>query len=344
MNAALESSAMRIDARPPRGAAADGAAPLAAGPASAAPVGRGLHRLACLHVFATSCLIAFGASVTSNDAGLAVPDWPATYGHLNPLAPYLRGLVSGLIALEHNHRVFAMGVGLLTIVLLVAILRQPAASEVRRLAWGLLFGVCVQGAFGGLTVLWKLPAAVSILHGMVAQAFFCGTIVVAYRLSGEWRERARDSADALSPESVAIRGAARWFVAVCAVQLFFGALVRHTVAKERVPTFGDLPVVLHMAFALAVLAALGNLTARTMAASQVDARLRRTVLTVAAAVMVQLLLGLLAVATRTDPLVTVLHVVTGAAILGAASLAALRSDRLAVREGASGDLAAGGTP
>ena len=332
MNAPPDSSAIRIEAHAPVGAAA--AAPAAAAVAGVDAVstaGRGLHRLACVHVLATFCLIAFGASVTSNDAGLAVPDWPATYGHLNPLAPYLRGLVSGLIALEHNHRVFAMGVGLLTIALLVAVLRQPAAPAVRRLAWVLLVGVCVQGGFGGLTVLFKLPAAVSILHGMVAQAFFCGSIAIAYLLSAERRDQAAASSRPLAIEALAIRSAARGFVVACVVQLFLGALVRHTVAKSRVPTFGDLPVVLHMLFALAVRVALVHLVARLVASAGVDARTRRAALGAGAAVMVQLLLGLLAVATRTDPLVTVLHVITGAAILGTACLVALRADRLGER-------------
>lgn len=323
MTVPSDSSSIRLEANAPGGAAA--------APAAAVGAGRGLHHLACWHVLATFCLIAFGASVTSNDAGLAVPDWPATYGHLNPLAPYLRGLVSGLIALEHNHRVFAMGVGLLTIALLIAVVRQPATPTVRRLAWVLLVGVCVQGGFGGLTVLFKLPAAVSILHGMVAQLFFCGSIAITYLLSAEWRERQVACSRALTHEAAAIRAASRGFVVACVVQLFLGALVRHTVAKSRVPTFGDLPVVLHMLFALFVLLALGYLVARVTVSAAVDARLRRTVLFAGAAVMVQLLLGLLAVATRTDPLVTVLHVITGAAILGTAALAALRADRLGER-------------
>lgn len=305
------------------------AAPIAA---SAAPQsGRRLHRFACLHVFATFCLLAFGASVTSNDAGLAVPDWPATYGHINPIAPYLRGMVRGLIALEHNHRVFAMAVGLLTIALLAGIFRTQPAGIARRLGVILLVGVCVQGGFGGLTVLLKLPAAVSIVHGMVAQTFFCLSIATAYVLSAEWRGRAGHVLHRLTSEAASLRGSARFAVAILFIQLFFGALVRHTVAKSRVPTFGDATVLLHMGFALVVLVAVGNLVARLTAAVGADARLRRTALTLAALVMGQLLLGLLAVATGTDPLITVLHVITGAAILGTSVLAALRADRLGER-------------
>jgi len=291
-----------------------------------------LHRFAQFHVFATFCLLAFGASVTSNDAGLAVPDWPQTYGDLNPLAPYLRGVVRGLIALEHNHRVFGMVVGILTIVELAWILRTVRATAVRRMAWALLVGVCVQGSLGGATVLGKLPAAVSIAHGMVAQGFFCLSIATAWRLSAEWRDAEPQVArGAPTAAACTLRRAALLVVAVVAGQLFLGALVRHTVAKTRVPLFTDVPVVLHMGFAAVVLFAVGAFVARVSAAAAVDPRVRRAALLQGGLVMAQLLLGLLSVATRTDPLVTVLHVITGAALLGTAVLAALRATRLAER-------------
>jgi cytochrome c oxidase assembly protein subunit 15 len=291
-----------------------------------------LHRFAQFHVFATFCLLAFGASVTSNDAGLAVPDWPTTYGEINPIAPYLRGLVRGLIALEHNHRVFGMVVGLLTIVEFGWILRTVRAPRLRRLAWVLMVGVVVQGSLGGATVLGSLPAAVSIAHGMVAQGFFCLSIATAWRLSAEWRDAEPQVArGAPTPAALSLARAALLVAVAVACQLFLGALVRHTVAKTRVPEFTDLPVVLHMAFAVVVLAAIGTFVARVSVAAAVDARVRRAALLQGGLVAAQLALGLLSVATRTDPLITVLHVITGAALLGTAVLAVLRSRRLAER-------------
>ena len=297
----------------------------------ALPPSAARHRFACFHVFATFCLLAFGASVTSNDAGLAVPDWPTTYGDLNPIAPYLRGLVSGLIALEHNHRVFGMVVGLLTIVLTAWLWRAGESRMLRRLGVVLLAMVCVQGALGGLTVHMKLPAAVSIAHGMLAQTFFCLSIVTAWLVSREARTardaRAHGSA-AAAP--AAFYGAARFAFAVVYLQLFLGALVRHTVAKWRVPTFGDVPVVVHMVFALVVLLAIGRLVALATVTDGLDGRLVRPSFALAGLVFVQLLLGLFAVATRTDPLVTVLHVITGAAILGTSCLVVVRARSLAL--------------
>ncbi len=293
----------------------------------------GRHRFACFHVCATFCLIAFGASVTSNDAGLAVPDWPTTYGDLNPIAPYLRGLVSGLIALEHNHRVIGMVVGLLTIALCVWIWRTAETTLVRRLGVILLVAVCVQGGLGGLTVHMKLPAAVSIAHGMLAQSFFCLSIATAYLLAGEARAAGGSIARG-SPTAAARslqRSAAHVFIAVF-LQLFFGALVRHTVAKWRVPTFGDTPVLLHMLFALVVLLVVGRFVAKVTSESPPGSRLSAPAIALAALVLAQLLLGLFAVATRTDPLVTVLHVITGASILGTSLFTWLRSHRLAARE------------
>ncbi|MSR47601.1 MAG: hypothetical protein EXS13_11160 [Planctomycetes bacterium] len=289
----------------------------------------GLLRFTRLHVATTFALLAFGASVTSNDAGLAVPDWPTTYGDLNPLAPYLRGLVTGLIALEHNHRVIGMVVGLLTIVQFAWIRSATRDPLVRRLAWTLLVLVCVQGGLGGLTVHMKLPPAVSILHGMTAQAFFCLSIATAWRLSREWQASARNATAPVSAEATSLRRLAKFVLLVVFLQLFLGAIVRHTVAKQRIPQFGDLAVVVHMAFGLAVVVVIGAFVARLTASAEAHPRLRNGGLLLGALVLVQLLLGLLSVATRTDPIVTVLHVITGAAILGTALLCVLRSQRLA---------------
>jgi len=71
-----------------------------------------LHRYALLTAAATFCLILAGALVTSHEAGLAVPDWPLSYGQLMP--PMV-----GNIFWEHGHRMVATFVGLLTIGLAV---------------------------------------------------------------------------------------------------------------------------------------------------------------------------------------------------------------------------------
>lgn len=294
---------------------------------AAAPARRAWrHRFACLHVVATFVLLVAGASVTSHDAGISVEDWPTSLGHLNPLAVHLRGLMHGLVAIEHGHREVAMLVGLLTIVLAAWMWVTAERPAHRVLGSLLLAGVIVQGVLGGITVKLRLPPAVSVAHGMLAQTFFCLSIATAFVLSAEWR--APRAAVAASAARGLRRAALVAFGAVYA-QLFLGALVRHTVAKWRVPTFLDAAVAVHAAFAAVVVAAIGLLVATVVARHGGRPRLLRPALALAALVLVQALLGVLAVVTRTDPLVTVLHVVTGAAILGVCTMLALRAFRVA---------------
>ncbi len=119
-----------------------------------------------LHVF----LLIAGALVTSNDAGLSVPDWPLSYGSLLP--PMVGG-----IFYEHGHRMIASFVGLLSIVLAVWLWRVESRRLGERwLRWlgvAALGAVVAQGMLGGITVLFFLPPAVSSAHATLAQLFFC---------------------------------------------------------------------------------------------------------------------------------------------------------------------------
>ncbi len=78
------------------------------------PYHRGLHRFAVFTACATLVLIVAGALVTSNDAGLSVPDWPTTFGSF-----YKMPRMVGGVKYEHGHRMVAEFVGLLTIILAV---------------------------------------------------------------------------------------------------------------------------------------------------------------------------------------------------------------------------------
>jgi cytochrome c oxidase assembly protein subunit 15 len=311
---------------------------------------RALHRFACIHVLATFVLLIAGARVTSNDAGISVVDWPSSLGFFNPIAVHLRGLMHGLVAIEHGHREIAMVVGLLTIVEAIWLWRT-GEQTLRTLGVLLLIGVLVQGGLGGLTVKMKLPPAVSIAHGMLAQSFFCLSIataallaprgataaLLAPRASGSTTSRPGSTgASSAGLEQtgaratfLALRRASVVTMAIVFGQLFLGAFVRHTVAKWRVPTFADLPVMVHAAFAAAVLVSIGMLVARSVATASLERAITRPALALGGLVVAQAILGVLAVATRTDPLITVLHVVIGAAILGTCVMLAVRSGRLA---------------
>jgi len=171
----------------------------------------GLHRFAVLTACATFGLLVMGALVTSNDAGLSVPDWPLSYGSLTP--PMVGGIVY-----EHSHRVVASVIGLLMIVLAVWLSLREERRWVRRLGYIALAAVIVQGLLGGMTVLLKLPPVVSVFHACLAQTFFCLTVTIAAVTSRRWTERAVPLRRYLLP-------AVTTGVIFC--QLILGAILRH---------------------------------------------------------------------------------------------------------------------
>ncbi len=141
----------------------------------APPGGRSLHRFARATAGATFLLLVAGANVTSTGSGLAVPDWPLAFGQWLP--PMV-----GKVLNEHGHRLIAMGVGTMTLVLSLWILGKERRASVRWLGIAALGAVIAQGILGRYTVLLKLPPAVSIAHAALAEAFFCLTIALAYVL------------------------------------------------------------------------------------------------------------------------------------------------------------------
>src|SRR5688572_32903949 len=105
------------------------------------------HRFAVFTAACTLFLIFVGGLVTSTGSGLAVPDWPLSYGMLMP--PMVGG-----VFYEHGHRMAASFVGFLTLVLALGTWRTEGRRGVRRLAWLALLAVIAQGLLGGLTVLF----------------------------------------------------------------------------------------------------------------------------------------------------------------------------------------------
>jgi cytochrome c oxidase assembly protein subunit 15 len=202
-----------------------------------------VHRYAVFTVTATVFLLVAGALVTSNDAGLAVPDWPTSYGSFFP--PMVGG-----IFYEHGHRMVATFVGLVTIGLALLLWNREPRPWMRRLGAVALAAVVVQGLFGGLTVKLRLPPAVSIIHASLAQAFFCITVAIAVFTSSWWHTPAAASEDNGSPRLATL---SLWLAGVTFLQLVLGAAARHN-------AFGIAP---HLVDAAAVLA-LAVVVARTV--------------------------------------------------------------------------------
>jgi cytochrome c oxidase assembly protein subunit 15 len=139
----------------------------------------------------------------------------------------------GGIFYEHVHRLIASCIGFVTVALAIAMWRLERRRWVRLLSYAGVAAVIAQGVLGGLTVLLKLPPAVSVAHALLAQGFFVITIVLAYAESKEFaaRDAAGEGSDRLLL-SAALSAAGAIFV-----QLFFGAVMRHTGAGLAVPDF-----------------------------------------------------------------------------------------------------------
>jgi cytochrome c oxidase assembly protein subunit 15 len=184
------------------------------------PYHRGLHRFAVFTACVTLLLIVAGALVTSNDAGLSVPDWPTSFGSFYKIPHMIGG-----IKYEHGHRMLAEFTGLLTIILAVWTWRAEKRLWLRLLGLAALATVIAQGVFGGLTVLFFLPAPISTAHAAVAQTFFCIAVSIAVFTGRRWvEEQPRAELDQRRP---ALFTLTLFSIAVLYVQLILGAMFRH---------------------------------------------------------------------------------------------------------------------
>ncbi|MFQ5422963.1 MAG: heme A synthase [Phycisphaerae bacterium] len=191
-----------------------------------------LHRYAVAVACATLCLIIAGAMVTSTGSGLSVPDWPTTYGQNMFTYPPSRWV--GGIFYEHGHRLIASTVGLMAVVLAVWLWRCEPRRWMRVLGGAAVLAVIAQGVLGGLTVLYLLPTPISVLHGCLAQTFFCITIAIAVFTSPGWL---RNPSRVVTPGRFGVRGWCCLAVGVVFLQLILGAVMRHTGSGRAVLDF-----------------------------------------------------------------------------------------------------------
>jgi cytochrome c oxidase assembly protein subunit 15 len=179
---------------------------------------RWLNRFAWLTTLATLFLICSGGMVTSKGVGLAVPDWPTTFGYNMFLFPASKWV--GGVFFEHTHRLIASTIGILTIILAVWLWFSDPRRWVRNLGLVAVGAVILQGVLGGLRVT-MLKDEIGIFHACLAQAFFGVLVVLAFVTSRGWSGGAR-----------AYRGNSLRILAFLAttliyVQLALGATMRH---------------------------------------------------------------------------------------------------------------------
>ncbi|MGH7493883.1 MAG: COX15/CtaA family protein [bacterium] len=293
-----------------------------------------LYRFAVLVVGATFVLIFAGGLVTSTDSGLAVPDWPTTYGHFMFSFP-LSQMVGGIFY-EHGHRMVASIVGMLMVVLAVWLWLKEPRRWLRRLAWLALLVVILQGILGGLTVLFLLPAPISVSHGTLAQSFFCLTICLAVFTSPSWRRPRTKIEDLCRPSLRALTAVTTGLIFF---QLIIGAIMRHSKAGlaipdfplalgKIIPPFDSFGIAIHFAHRVGalVVAFFSAWTVTRIFRYYRDAPLLyRPALLLVFGILTQFTLGAFTIWTQKAVLITTAHVATGALILGTSLVLALRS-------------------
>jgi cytochrome c oxidase assembly protein subunit 15 len=297
------------------------------------------HRMAVACAGATAALLAAGGLVTSTGSGLAVPDWPLSFGRVFP------PMVGGVLY-EHGHRLIAATVGLLTLALAVWFLLREPRRGVRRLAILAVAVVVLQGVLGGITVLMRLPVAVSVAHACLAQAFFCLMVALALLTSRGFTERPapRLAADGAPP----LRHLAAAATGIVFGQLVLGAVMRHTGAGLAIPdvplAFGRLvpplvsaDIAVHFAHRVGALAAAAAIGWAARRAVRLDPGrihgLAAPALVALALLAIQIALGLLTVATRLAVIPATAHLVVGALLLACCLVLTLRAARLRAPHG-----------
>ena len=195
-----------------------------------------LHRFACALSVATLFLVALGGIVTTKGVGMAVPDWPTTYGENMFLFPPSKWI--GGIFYEHSHRLVASAVGMLTIILAVWLWLKESRAWLRWLGVIAFFAVVFQGVLGGMRVVFDehgLGTELGIFHATFAQLFFLLICSIALFTSQWWiGVKVRGFESATSPL------VSRFFAAtsfLIFIQLILGATMRHQHAGLAVPDF-----------------------------------------------------------------------------------------------------------
>ena len=178
-----------------------------------------LMRFAGLTALATLPLVAVGGLVTSTASGLAVPDWPGTYGANMFLYP-ISLMADPRIYLEHTHRLFGSLVGLTTLTLLGLTLAFGPGRWAKVIAAGLFVGVCVQGIMGGLRV-EAISRGLALAHGITAQMLLAGMVAFAATLTPGF---AGHRPGVLAGRG---RGLAGLLLGALLLQLTMGAMYRH---------------------------------------------------------------------------------------------------------------------
>jgi cytochrome c oxidase assembly protein subunit 15 len=188
-------------------------------PAAPRPAGW-RHALALLLAVMTFPLLLSGGSVTVYKVGMAVPDWPTTYG-FNMFAYNMLNSPFG-VQLEHSHRLIGSALGIVAIVTLVAYLALEPRKWLKVAAFAAFVGIGLQGILGGYRVLQN-SASLAFLHGCTASLVFGGLVAFAAVTGSTWYA----VPPGVTEDRIHLRRRTAVTLAMVYVQLFLGAWVRH---------------------------------------------------------------------------------------------------------------------
>jgi cytochrome c oxidase assembly protein subunit 15 len=271
-----------------------------------------------------------GGLVTGMEAGLAVPDWPNSYGHNMLLYPLTEMVSHGNegVFFEHAHRLTGMFVGLTSLIMVVCVWKWNKSGGVRGLALGIFLLVCLQGLLGGLRVT-EVNLWFGAVHGVVGQLIFASLVCLTAMFTTNWR----------SANHVTNKGDTRWATFLCVamlLQLLLGAVYRHMLGDETLAPKATHILYTHIAVAFIVLLFAIVLGIRCM--HRGNPVLKKLGIVLHFLVLLQILLGggalvvILISKGETHPLyevlVTTAHQANGALLLGASFAAFVFVSRL----------------
>lgn len=277
----------------------------------------GPHRVALMAAALTWPLLFLGGLVTTYKVGMAVPDWPSTFGENMFLYDFTRSAFG--VVLEHSHRLLGAGVGLAAIALAVWFTRSEPRRWVVGLGWVALLGVIVQGLLGGFRVRLN-STMLAAVHGCSGQAVF-GLLVFLCVLTGRsWREPKPGAGGRAG-------GLALGVLALVYAQVVAGAWLRH---------FGSsVALIFHGTLAAVVVVAATTLVVRVARGGPGMADLIAPSRALAVTLLGQVMLGLAAwwtfrpfeAVTPTDALIRTGHQANAALVLASAVVLAARAWR-----------------
>lgn len=287
----------------------------------------GVHKYSVFVVCWTVLLFIAGALVTSKDAALSVTDWPTSHG---VMVPPLSSLQGGDL-FEFSHRVFAGGLGVLTLVLAVVLWVKEKRPWLRRLGVIAVLGVIVQAILGGQVVIRLLHYWLPVIHACFAQIVFGAVLSIAVFTSKWWVSERPQLEDTGSPS---IRTIVMLNAGVIYLQVILGAGFRHK----------DIPIWPHMGGALVVLGMVIWTAVALRKRFCASRELSKARVLLHAIVGTQLLLGFgaywsrLSTADAPQPMpvmvtLTVIHTVVGAILFAFSILIVLICYRLVPRRG-----------